>query len=71
VALVARTVPQATLIPLGVPAMLAMFALILRRAEGGTLAEIFREDSSTFGAASPTMSPDPGGTSRGQDFIRP
>ena len=71
VPLVARTFPQMTLIPLGVPAMLAMFVLILRRAEGGTLAEIFREDSSTFGAASPTMSPDPGGTSRGQDFIRP
>jgi alpha-1,2-mannosyltransferase len=32
VPLVARTVPQATLIPLGVPAMLAMFVLILRRA---------------------------------------
>jgi alpha-1,2-mannosyltransferase len=33
VPLVARTVPQATLIPLGVPAMLMMFVLILRRAE--------------------------------------
>jgi alpha-1,2-mannosyltransferase len=32
VPLVARTVPQITLIPLGVPAMLAMFVLILRRA---------------------------------------
>jgi alpha-1,2-mannosyltransferase len=32
VPLVARTVPQLTLIPLGVPAMLAMFVLILRRA---------------------------------------
>jgi alpha-1,2-mannosyltransferase len=32
VPLVARTVPQVTLIPLGVPAMLAMFVLILRRA---------------------------------------
>jgi alpha-1,2-mannosyltransferase len=32
VPLVARTVPQATLIPLGVPAMLAMFVLVLRRA---------------------------------------
>jgi hypothetical protein len=30
--LVARTAPQVTLIPLGVPAMLAMFVLILRRA---------------------------------------
>src|ERR1700724_3021257 len=37
VPLVARTVPQATLIPLGAPAMLAMFVLILRRAEGGGL----------------------------------
>ena len=33
VPLVARTFPQATLIPLGVPAMLAMFVLVLRRAE--------------------------------------
>ena len=33
VPLVARTVPQLTLIPLGVPVMLAMFVLILRRAE--------------------------------------
>jgi alpha-1,2-mannosyltransferase len=33
VPLVARTVPQVTLIPLGVPAMLAMFVLILQRAE--------------------------------------
>jgi hypothetical protein len=33
VPLVARTVPQLTLIPLGVPAMLAMFVLLLRRAE--------------------------------------
>ena len=32
VPLVARTVPQVTLIPLGVPAMLTMFVLILRRA---------------------------------------
>jgi len=70
VPLVARTVPQATLIPLGVPAMLAMFVLILRRAEGGALAETFREDS-TFRTNSPTISPGPGGTSRGQDFMRP
>src|SRR5580693_1640429 len=33
VPLVARTLPQVTLIPLGVPVMLAMFVLILRRAE--------------------------------------
>jgi hypothetical protein len=33
VPLVARTVPQVTMIPLGVPAMLAMLVLILRRAE--------------------------------------
>jgi hypothetical protein len=33
VPLVARTFPQATLIPLGVPVMLAMFVLLLRRAE--------------------------------------
>jgi alpha-1,2-mannosyltransferase len=33
VPLVARTVPQLTLIPLGAPAMLVMFVLLLRRAE--------------------------------------
>jgi len=33
VPLVARTVPQVTLIPLGVPVMLTMFVLLLRRAE--------------------------------------
>ena len=33
VPLVARTFPQVTLIPLGVPAMLAMFVLLLRRVE--------------------------------------
>jgi hypothetical protein len=33
VPLVARTLPQVTLIPLGVPAMLAMFVLLLRRVE--------------------------------------
>jgi alpha-1,2-mannosyltransferase len=76
VPLVARTVPQLTLIPLGVPAMLAMFVLILRRAGGGALAQIFREDQvfhddSTFRTNSPTMSSGPGGTSRGQDFMRP
>ena len=71
VPLVARTVPQVTLIPLGVPAMLAMFVLILRRAERGAMAEISREDRSTFRTDSPTMSPGPGGTSRGQDFARP
>jgi alpha-1,2-mannosyltransferase len=32
VPLVARTVPQVTLIPLGAPVMLVMFVLILRRA---------------------------------------
>jgi len=71
VPLVARTVPQVTLIPLGVPVMLAMFVLILRRAERGAMAEISREDRSTFRTDSPTMSPGPGGTSRGQDFARP
>jgi hypothetical protein len=71
VPLVARTFPQVTLIPLGVPTMLAMFVLILRRAERGAMAEISREDRSTFRTDSPTMSPGPGGTSRGQDFARP
>jgi alpha-1,2-mannosyltransferase len=37
VPLVARTFPQATLIPLGVPAMLAMFFLLLRRVESAVV----------------------------------
>jgi len=60
VPLVARSVAQATLIPLGVPAMLAMFVLILRRAELGPRLPI------AFSAAASKMSPSPGGTARGQ-----
>ncbi len=46
VPLVARTVPQVTLIPLGVPVMLAMFVLILRRAEmAASLPTVFSFDS--------------------------
>jgi alpha-1,2-mannosyltransferase len=57
--LLSRSVAQATLIPLGVPAMLVMFVLILRRA-GFPLAMAFGKDSST-------MAPGESGTSRGHD----
>jgi alpha-1,2-mannosyltransferase len=60
--LVARSVAQATLIPLGVPAMLAMFILILWWAElDRALAMAFRKESTTMAAS-------PGGTSRGHDI---
>jgi hypothetical protein len=49
VPLVTRSVAQVSLIPLGVPAMLAMFVVILRRAELGlTLPMAFPEVSSTM-----------------------
>ena len=60
VPLFARTVPQATLIPLGVPAMLTIFILLLRRAELGS-PMAFAENSATMPAS-------PGEPSRGQDF---
>jgi alpha-1,2-mannosyltransferase len=62
VPLLARSVAQATLIPLGVPAMLAMFVLILRWAGlGGVPAMAFRKESSK-------MASSPGGASRGHDI---
>jgi len=62
VPLVARSVAQVSLIPLGVPAMLAMFVLIVRRAELDlTWPMAFRKEPST-------MASGPGGTSRGHDI---
>jgi alpha-1,2-mannosyltransferase len=60
VPLVARSVAQATLIPLGVPAMLAVFALVLRRAE------LDRGFPVAFAAAPATMA-EPG-RARGHDI---
>ena len=59
VPLVARSIAHVSLIPLGVPAMLAMFILILRRSEpfAATMA---------FPASSAKMTAGPNGTSRGQ-----
>jgi len=62
VPLVARSVAQVSLIPLGVPAMLAMFVLIARRAELDlTWPMVFRKEPAT-------MASGPGGTSRGHDI---
>ncbi len=59
VPLVVRSIAHLSLIPLGVPAMLAMFILILRRSEpfAATMA---------FPASSAKMTAGPNGTSRGQ-----
>jgi hypothetical protein len=53
--LVARSVSQATLIPVGVPAMLALFALILRRASLDLMLPV------AFSVATPTIIAGPGG----------
>jgi hypothetical protein len=60
--LVARSVAQATFIPLGVPAMLAMFVLLMRRAafDFGALVVLRR--------ATPKATPAPDDTSRGHDI---
>jgi hypothetical protein len=50
--------------------MLAVFVVVLRRAEPGAMPDACREDSS-IGGDSVTMLVGPGGTSRGQDFMRP
>jgi Glycosyltransferase family 87 len=62
VPLIARSVAQASLIPLGVPAMLAMFILVLRRAE------LDRTLPMAFAGGSSTITRDPSGTSRGHDI---
>ena len=58
--LLTRSVAHATLIPLGVPAMLALFVLILRRAE------LDRRLPVPFVSGSPTMAK--GGEARGHDI---
>jgi hypothetical protein len=60
VPLVARSVAQASLIPLGVPVMLAVFVMILRRAGFGFASPM------AFSAAPSTMPAGPGATARGQ-----
>jgi alpha-1,2-mannosyltransferase len=62
VPLVARSVAAASLIPLGVPAMLAVFVMILRRAEFDPMRPM------AFSSASPTMTAGPRGTTRGHDI---
>ncbi len=59
--LVARGVAQATLIPLGVPAMLAAFVVLWRRAELDRIALV------RFGGSSPRMA-DSSGPARGHDI---
>jgi alpha-1,2-mannosyltransferase len=58
VPLIARSFAQLTLIPLGVPVMLAAFFVALRRAEPDPNATM------AFAADSPTIADNPGGTSR-------
>jgi hypothetical protein len=65
VPLVARNVAQATLIPLGVPAMLVIFILILRRAELGRTWP-WLGNAMAFSASSSTIATDTGGTARGR-----
>lgn len=62
VPLVARSVAQVSLIPLGVPAMLAVFVLILRRSE------LRLSLPMAFAKTSSTIAPSPGGTARGHDI---
>jgi hypothetical protein len=62
VPLIARGVAQATLIPLGVPVMLTMFVLVLRRAE------VDRTLPMVFAGASSTMMDAGDGTARGHDI---
>ena len=71
VPLFARTVAQLTFIPLGVPAMLAVFVLILRRAGCGIACiSLFHQlfPKVAFPGASSRMDQNPGGTSRGHDI---
>ena len=71
VPLLARSVAQLTFIPLGVPAMLAVFVVILRRADfGAAFPSLFHKAVPTvaFPGASSRMDQSPGGTSRGHDI---
>jgi hypothetical protein len=65
VPLVARSVAQLSLIPLGVPAMLAVFVLILRRAQRDVAPQLALSGMA-FSGASSTMAAGGGGTARGQ-----
>jgi len=71
VPLVARSVAQLSLIPLGVPTMLAVFILILRRAElrRGDFGHAWPNLANpvAFSGASSTMAAGAGGTSRGRN----
>jgi alpha-1,2-mannosyltransferase len=62
VPLVARSVAQLSLIPLGVPAMLIVFVMILRRAE------LDLTPPMAFSGAASTMEAGPGGPTRGHDI---
>jgi len=77
VPLVARSVAEATLIPLGVPAMLAVFVMIMRRAASDlTLPDIAKTDiakpdiaeTMAFSGAPSTMPAGSGGATRGHDI---
>ena len=65
VPLVARSVAQLSLIPLGVPVMLLVFVMVLRRAELG-LPDLSRPMA--FSGLPSTMEAGSGGTSRGHDI---
>jgi alpha-1,2-mannosyltransferase len=61
VPLLARSFAQATLIPLGVPVMLALFVFTLRRADDCSAAMTFADEAAT-------IAPNPDGTLRGHDI---
>jgi alpha-1,2-mannosyltransferase len=65
VPLLARSVAQLSLIPLGVPAMVAVFVLILRRAQLD-IAPQLAFSGMAFSRASATMAPGASGISRGR-----
>jgi len=65
VPLVARSIAQLSLIPLGVPAMLAMFVLILRRAQSDVAPQL-GFSGMAFSGASSTIAPGASGISRGR-----
>jgi alpha-1,2-mannosyltransferase len=65
VPLIARSVAQLSLIPLGVPAMLAVFVLILRRAQLDVAPQL-GFSGMAFSGASSTMAPGASGISRGR-----
>jgi hypothetical protein len=60
--LVARSVTQATLVPFGVAAMLAMFILLLRRTTSDFISPLAFSDSTT------RIADDASGTARGHDI---